>query len=320
MEVPMRPADDSADVFAVSGRELEALLDNLPSAHGCDALRITGESGRWRMPRGRRFRPPGKRAKPMARAPWRIRFVYFANVDDHASFVEYHHALVSAEVLLDRVFAACALGLVPVHPSLEASDEEQLYLRPHRGSFARITPEYRRWYSQDDLPRQHPLTLEELAVELAREHSLAHEDATERAANQSGALRQADQAWLIARSRVAVNCRPLHATEFRALVDALEAVYDVPRADPAIVRANTDIALRAAATLGAVMKEFVPAPFGTPALAQAFASFHCAHLQRVADASRRTGMLQARRSATLSWFSAKRARMHAELQARLAAR
>lgn len=316
----MRPAETSADVSAVSERELEALLGNLPSAHGCDAVRAAGESVRWRMPRGRRFRPPGKRAKPMARGPWRIRFVYFANVDDHASFVEYHHALVSAEVLLDRVFAACALGLAPIHPTLEAPDEEQLFVRPHRGSFARITPEYRRWYSQDDLPRQYPLTREELAAELMQEHGLAREEAMERAANQSEALRQADQAWLIERSKVPASSRPLHAAEFRMLVDAIEAAYDVPRADPAIVRANTEIARRAAATLGAVTKEFMPAPFRNPALAQAFASFHCAHLQRVAEASRRTGMLQARRSATLSWFSAKRARIHAELQARLAAR
>jgi hypothetical protein len=307
----------------VSDREVNALLDNLPSAHGnlvvqpvINASGLTGRLRAWK----RRFNDPAKRARRAARVMRHIRFVYFAHVDDDSLFGEYHHELVTAEVLLDRVLAARASGMKAVHPGLQNDAEERLFTRPQRGSFLQVTPEYIRWYGRDGIRRDIPMVREELAIELMGEFAYSYSDALDVAINNSGALDRADQGWLLARAKAPISCRPLHATEFRQLAKAIEAAYNVPHGDPKVAQANVEIARRAAATLGAVMDEYVETPFTTPELAQAFVDFHSAHLQRVADASRLAGLLPIPINGVMGWFTAKRARIYAEVQARLAAR
>lgn len=313
--------DSAMDTVAVSDREVGALLTNLPSAHDVcmvqPAATAVGLGHRMRA-WTRRMSDPAKRARRAARVVRHIRFVYFANVDDDSLFGEYHHELVTAEVLMDRVLAARAAGLKAVHPTLRGDAEEQLFTRPLRGSFTQVTPEYIRWYGRDGIRRELPMVREDLAIELMGEYAYHYSDALNIATQNSGALSRNDQAWLIKRAKAPISCRPLHATEFRQLVKAIEAAHNVPFGDTGVVHANIEIARRTAATLGALMDEYVETPFRTPQLSQAFADFHSAHLQRVADASRLTGMLPLPLSGVLGWFSAKRARIYAEVQARLA--
>lgn len=315
--------DQAMDTSAISDQEVGTLLSNLPSAHGpktvrqpVEAASLTNRLRAWK----RRLNDPAKRARRAARVTRHIRFVYFAHVDDDSLFGEYHHELVSAEVLLDRVLTARATGMKAVHPTLPGDAEEQLFNRPPRGSFYQVTPEYIRWYGRDGIRRALPMVREELAIELMGEYAYSYTDALDIATNNSGALTRNDQTWLLARSKAPISCRPLHATEFRQLVKAIEAAYDVPHGDATVSRANREIAHRAAAMLGAVLDEYVETPFTTPELAQAFADFHSAHLQRIAAATRVTGLLPMPVTGVLGWFSAKRARIYAEVQARLAVR
>lgn len=314
--------DRAIDPAAISDREVGALLSNLPSAHGPQIVQpVLGASslgGRLRAWK-RRFSDPAKRARRAARVTRHIRFVYFSNVDDDSLFGEYHHELVTAEVLLDRVLAARASGMKALHPSLPGDAEERLFTRPLRGSFYQVTPEYIRWYGRDGVRRNVPMVREELAIELMGEYAYSYSEAMDVATQHSGALTRADQNWLLARAKSPISCRPLHATEFRQLVNAIEAAYVVPRGDTTVAHANADIAHRAAAMLGALLDEYVETPFTTPKLAQAFTDFHSAHLQRVAAASRLVGLLPMPVTGVLGWFSAKRARIYAEVQARLAA-
>jgi hypothetical protein len=324
-EQSKRSTDDENVIAAaaVSDREVDALLTNLPSAHDvCIVPRTAnavGSSNRMHVWR-RRMSDPAKRARRAARVIRHIRFVYFANVDDDSLFADYHHELVTAEVLMDRVLAARSAGMKAVHPILTSDAEEQLFVRPLRGSFTQVTPEYIRWYGRDGVRRDLPMVREDLAIELMGEYAYTYSHAMDIATNNSGALPRNDQSWLIARSRAPISCRPLHATEFRQLVKAIEAAHSVPQGDTTVVQANIEIARRAAATLGAVMDEYVEVPFHTPALAEAFSEFHRAHLQRVADASRIASLLPLPINGMLGWFTAKRARIYAEVQARLASR
>jgi len=315
--------DQASDAANVSNREVTALLSNMPSAHGAKAVPPATESSglgyrlrAWK----RRLNDPAKRARRAARVTRQIRFVYFAHVDDDSLFGEYHHELVTAEVLLDRVLAARASGMKAVHPFLWSDAEESLFQRPLRGSFSQVTPEYIRWYGRDGGRRDVPMVREELAIELMGEYAYSYADAMDIATRHSGALGRDDQAWLLMRSRAPITCRPLHATEFRQLVTAIEAAYEVPPGDVTVMQANKEIARRAAALLGAVLDEYVETPFGTPQLAEAFADFHSAHLQRVAAATRFKGLLPMPVTGVLGWFSAKRARIYADVQARLAVR
>jgi hypothetical protein len=305
-----------------SNREVTALLSNMPSAHGAQVAPVLESPGLGHRLRAwkRRLHDPAKRARRAARVTRHIRFVYFAHVDDDSLFGEYHHELVTAEVLLDRVLAARASGMKAVHPFLWGDAEERLFMRPLRGSFQQVTPEYIRWYGRDGVRRDVPMVQEELAIELMSEFAYSYTDAINMATRQSGALGRMDQAWLLMRSRTPITCRPLHATEFRQLVKAIETAYDVPSGDASITHANKDIARRAAAMLGAVLDEYVETPFTTPELAAAFADFHSEHLQRVANATRLKGLLPMPVTGVLGWFSAKRARIYAEVQARLAVR
>lgn len=320
-----RPIDNEnvIDTAAVSDREVSALLTNLPSAHDvCVVHSTVGAISPGHRMHGwrRRMNDPAKRARRAARVIRHIRFVYFANVDDDGLFADYHHELVTAEVLMDRVLAARSAGMKAVHATLTGDAEEQLFVRPLRGSFTQVTPEYIRWYGRDGIRRDVPMVREDLAIELMGEYAYTYSHAMDVATNNSGALSRDDQSWLIARSRAPISCRPLHATELRQLVKAIESAHNVPYGDSAVVQANVEIARRAAAMLGAVIDEYVETPFHTPALAEAFAEFHRAHLQRVADASRIASLLPLPINGMLGWFSAKRARIYAEVQARLASR
>ena len=307
----------------MSDREVGELLNNLPSAHGASkassvvgASGLTGRLRAWK----RRFNDPAKRARRAARAIRHIRFVYFAHVDDDSLFGEYHHELVTAEVLFDRALAARASGMRALNPTLTGDAEDHLFVRPPRGSFYDVTPEYIRWYGRDGIRRNLPMVREELAIELMGEYAYSYNQALNVATSNSGALAREDQTWLLARAKAPIYCRPLHATEFRQLVKAIEAAYNVPHGDANVTRANVEIARRAAAMLGALMDEYIDTPFRTPELAKAFADFHSAHLQRVADASRMLALLPVPITGVMGWFSAKRARIYAEVQARLAAR
>jgi len=312
-DFPARPLQgDAFNPAEVSDPEVGRLLDDLPSAHGAQAL----QDGRaWK----RRFQDPAKRARRAARVVRHIRFVYFAHVDDDSLFGEYHHDLVSAEVLMDRVLAARAAGMKAVHSHLHGDIEERLLNRPPRGSFLQVTPEYIRWYGRDGARRAQPMVREELAIELMDEYACGYNEALDIATNHSGALARVDQAWLLARAKTPIYCRPLHATEFQQLVHAIEAAYHAPVGDAQVMRSNKEIARRAAAVLGTVLDDYVETPFHTQALADAFCEFHGAHLLRVAHA-RLAGLQPMPVTGVLGWFSAKRARIYAEVQARLAAR
>ena len=301
---------DAVNTAHVSDREVGRLLSDLPSAHGAHTV----QDGRvWK----RRFSDPAKRARRASRVVRHIRFVYFSHVDDDRLYDDYHHELVTAEVLMDRVLAARASGMKAVHPYLHSDMEDRLFSRPPRGSFVQVTPEYIRWYGRDGMRRGEPMVREELAIELMGEYGYSYNDALDIATNNSGALVRMDQAWLLARTKTPIYCRPLHATEFQRLARAIEGAYDVPSSDASVVKANMDIARRAAAVLGTVMDEFVETPFQAPALAEVFADFHRAHLLRVAHA-RLAGLQPMPVTGVLGWFSAKRARIYAEVQARLA--
>lgn len=304
--------NSAANTAGVSDREVGKLLSDLPSAHGSQA--VSG-SHAWK----RRLHDPAKRARRAARVVRHVRFVYFANVDDDSLFGDYHDDLVTAEVLMDRVLAARAAGAKAVQLHLHGDVEERIFNRPPRGSFYQVTPEYIRWYGRDGARRAEPMVREELAIELMDEYGYGYSTALDIATTNSGALTRADQAWLLARAKSPIYLRPLHATEFHQLIRAIEAAYNADFGHSNVVRANMDIARRAAAILGTVMDEYVEAPFHTPELAEAFAEFHCAHLLRVAHA-RLAGLQPMPVTGVLGWFSAKRARIYAEVQARLAAR
>jgi hypothetical protein len=159
--------DQATDSSAISDREVSVLLSNLPSAHGSQAVPSTMETsslGHRLRAWTRRLHDPAKRARRAARVTRHMRFVYFAHVDDESLFGEYHHQLVTAEVLLDRVLAARASGMKAVHTGLSGDAEEQLFNRPPRGSFYQVTPEYVRWYGRDGVRRALPMVREELAI------------------------------------------------------------------------------------------------------------------------------------------------------------
>lgn len=307
------------DTAAVSDREVGTLLSDLPSAHGSSSRSaLVVEQGMRLYPWKRRLHDPAKRARRAARAIRHIRFVYFTHVDDDSLVSAYHHDLVTAEVLLDRVLAARASGMKAIHPDLHGDAEDRLFTRPPRGSFYQVTPEYIRWYGRDGARRAEPMVREELAIELMSEYAYSYSEAMDIATSNSGALTRTNQAWLLARARTPIYCRPLHATEFRQLVKTIESAYEAPQSG-GIGQANAEIARRAAAVLGMMFDEYVETPFHIPALAQAFAEFHGAHLQRVATA-RLAGLRPMPVVGVLGWFSARRARIYAEVQARLAAR
>lgn len=248
----------------------------------------------------------------------RIRFVYFSVNDESARRAHYHHYLIKAELLLDRVLAARAAGLRAMAPALGNAAEARATVRPPRNLFHPQTLEYRRWYDEGGAPRPHPLSQESLAALLMSMDGLSREEARDRAVHRSHALAESDQAWLLGRRRLPLAQRPLNESECRTLILAIDGIHEASAGLSHVESANREIALRVAAMLGAMMDEYVAAPFRLDVLNQAFNEQHLVHLRQTMaerQAASATGVLCVGPTA---WFAAKAARMHAEHQVGLA--
>jgi hypothetical protein len=298
----------TAKRFAVSAPSIDALLGDLPTAHRA-------------LPIGRRIAGQGCHgAKAATRSnaasnKTRIRFVYFPVVDDNDRWAACHQHLIIAEILLSRVLAARAAGLRPMAPSLDYAAEARATVRPPQAMFHPATLEYRRWYRADGTTRAQPLTQEALSLRLAATDDLPMKEARARVARRSHALPAADQAWLIDRRNTPLERRPLNQVECRALVEALDGVWQSSAGTSHVEHANRRIALRVAAALGSLLDEYVASPFKSAALSEAFSEHHLAHLRQTIENSRQaesaSGTLLAGPKA---WFAAKTARMRAEHQ------
>lgn len=305
-----------AEPAAVAVSFVENLLGQLPTAHRAPLIgrRIVGygchgESQVRLVPGSRTGAAPARSA--------RIRFVYERvqeSTDRHASC---HQHLVTAEVLLDRVLAACAAGLRPMAPALDYAAEARATVQPPRGLFHASTLEYRRWYDAAGNVRLQPLSQEALAAELVAE-GLSAEQARERACHRSHALPGADQAWLIDRRNMPLHCRPLNQAEFHSLAAAVEGAYLAQGVSAHTVQANRQIAVRVAGLLGSLLDEYVVSPFSTPVLSEAFSERHLAHLRQTIMASRQAESNSRVLAGPRAWFAAKAARMRAEHQLGLA--
>ncbi len=249
----------------------------------------------------------------------RIRFVYVPAHESYDPCAAYHEHLVKAELLLGRVIAAYAAGIRPVAPRLDDAAEARATVKPPRNLFPTTTLEYQRWYHDDGSARPHPLSQEALAERLAAS-GLPIRQALDRAIHRSHALPAAEQAWLVRRRALPLEQRPLNGCEFRALIDALDAVWRVPAGVPQVALANRRIALRVAAALAGMLDEYVAPPFAVAALNDAFNARLLARLQRTIETSRRRagsacGVLLV---GPYAWFAAKATRMRAEHQIGLA--
>ncbi len=301
-----------AKSVAVNVPPVDVLLGDLPTAHRA-------------LPIGRRIAGQGCHGTKVdafasdAGHRMRVRFVYFPTVDDNDRRVAYHQHLMVAEVLLGRVLATRAAGLRPMAPSLDYAAEARATVRPPQAMFHPATLEYRRWYRADGTARAQPLTQEALSLRLAATDDLPMKEARARVAQRSHALPALDQAWLIDRRNTPLERRPLNQVECRALVDALDGVWQSSAGASHVERANRRIALRVAAVLGSLLDEYVASPFKSAALSEAFNEHHLAHLRQTIENSRQaesaSGTLLAGPKA---WFAAKTARMRAEHQIGLA--
>ena len=306
----------SARSTAVFFPAIEALLVDLPSAHRALPIgrRIAGQGCHGTMPTvaSAGIKTPRSLAS-------RVRFVYFPSSDDGDCRLACHQHLVRAEVLLDRVLAACAAGLRPMAPALDHAAEARAMVCPPRGMFHPATLEYRRWFRPDGTARTQPLSQEALSLRLAATDNLSMKEARARVARRSHALPAADQAWLIDRRRTALERRPLNQAEYRSLAEALDGIWQTSAGNSHGDRANRRIALRVVAVLGSLLDEFVASPFQSAALSEAFNEHHLAHLRQSIENSREaesaSGVLLAGPKA---WFAAKTARMRAEHQIGLA--
>jgi hypothetical protein len=298
----------TAKPFAVSAPSIDALLGDLPTAHRALPIgrRIAGQ-GCHGAKAATRFNAAGNKI--------RIRFVYFPVVDDNDRWAACHQHLIVAEILLSRVLAARAAGLRPMAPSLDYAAEARATVRPPQAMFHPATLEYRRWYRADGTARAQPLTQEALSLRLAATDDLPMKEARARVARRSHALPTTDQAWLIDRRNTPLERRPLNQVECRALVEALDGVWQSSAGASHMEHANRRIALRVVAALGSVLDEYVASPFKSAALSEAFNEHHLAHLRQTIENSRQaefaSGTLLAGPKA---WFAAKTARMRAEHQ------
>jgi hypothetical protein len=312
----MREAIPATSV-AVSVPTIEAMLDDLPTAHPALPIgrRIAGHGCHG----ARSPATPAGAGFSVSPHAARIRFVYFSSNDDGDRRMACHHYLVHAEVLLGRVLAARAAGLRPMAPALDQAAEARALVRPPRGLFHAATLEHRRWFDADGSARTQPLSQESLAAQLALADGLPMEEARHRAAHRSHALPAADQAWLIDRRNTPLSQRPLDQTEFQALASAIDGVWQACAGSSHGERANRRIALCVAAMLGDLLDEYIAAPFEVDALAQAFTERHLIHLRQTIESSRQaessSGVLL---TGPTAWFAAKAARMRAEHQIGLA--
>ena len=302
----------TARSVAVSAPSVDVLLGDLPTAHRA-------------LPIGHRIAGHGCHGtQAIARSngtghTTRIQFVYFPVVDDNDRLTAYHRHLITAEILLGRVLAARAAGLRPMAPALDYAAEARATVRPPQAMFHRATLEYRRWYRADGTARIQPLTKEALSLRLAATDNVSMKEARARVARRSHALPAVDQAWLIDRRNTPLERRPLNQVECRALVDALDGVWQASDGTSHVERANRRIALRVVAVLGSLLDDYVASPFKSAALSEAFNEHHLAHLRQTIENSRRaesaSGTLLA---GPMAWFAAKTARMRAEHQIGLA--
>ncbi len=304
-----------ADQPALPDSTIDLLLNDLPTAHPALAIgrRLVGQDchGVSRLPVH-----DGK--PPAARHDVRVRFVYLPVRETQDAYATFHGHLVTAEMLLDRVMAARAVGLRPVAPALDDMAEARATVRPPRDLFSAATLEYRRWYEDDGTARPQPLTQEALAAQLVA-GGLSRRQALDRALHRSHALAAADQEWLIRRRELPLEQRPLNRSEFRALVDAVDGAWQAPAGTRRVARADRQIALRVAAALASMLDEYVAPPFRAAALNEAFNECLVARLRQTIEASRQAdsgyGVLLAGPEA---WFAAKAVRMRAEHQIGLA--
>lgn len=289
------------------------MLNDLPTAHHALSVghRLAGHDGQGLT----RF--SGRQA-----LDWHAAHVHFVYVSAHEAYdpcAAYHQHLVRAEVLLDRVVAAYASGLRPLAPELDDACEARATVRPPRSQFSTATLEYRRWYDDHGAVRPQPLTQEALVEQLVAS-GVSMRQALDRAIHRSHALRAADQLWLIRRRASPLGQRPLNGSEFRSLVDALDAAWQAPAGARHVAWANRRVALRVAEALAGLLDEYVAPPFAVAALNEAFSTCLLARLRRTIEASRRRsgsacGVLLVGPNA---WFAAKATRMRAEHQIGLA--
>ena len=292
------------------------MLSNLPTAHRAPPIgrRIVGQGchGQAQIPL-----VADSRAHATPTRSARIRFVYTPVQDSTDRHATYHHHLVTAEVLLDRVLAARAAGLRAMAPMLDYAAEARATVQPPRGLFHTSTLEHRRWYDAAGIVRYQPLSQEALTAALVAD-GLSVEQARDRACHRSHALPGADQAWLLERRNTPLEQRPLNQAEFRTLITAVEGAYQTPALAPHNMRANRQIAMRVAELLGSLLDEYVASPFSVPALSDAFSERHLSHLRQSIVDSRQVESDSRVLAGPRAWFAAKAARMWAEHQLGLA--
>ena len=297
---------------AVSAPSVDAMLGDLPTAHLPFPLgdRLAAQSFHGVQ--------AASRVHTSLHKP-RIRFVYFPPVDDDGYRGRYHLHLVTAEILLARMLAACAADLRPMAPALDYADEARATVRPPRGAFHPATLEYRRWHRPDGKVRAQPLTMEALAWRLAAADDLSMKEARVRVARYSHALAATDQAWLIDRRNTPLSRRPLNQAECRELVDALDGLWQASAGTSHVERANRQIALRTVAMMGNLLDEYVASPFKSTRLSEVFNEYHLSHLRQTIEDSRRVDSAPVSLLAgPKAWFAAKKERMRAEHQVGLA--
>lgn len=192
----------------------------------------------------------------------------------------YHRDLIEAELLLERAVAAAAADLRPIHPKLGMVAIQHAVQRPARAHMQGEvgTPEYVRWYESGGSARLRPLTKEALVRVLARGDGLSNSAAAHLVEMHSYALSAEDTAWVEARAVRAVDERPLDASEFHQLVQALEAAYRGAQGQPDPVRRNAALAVQAAGIIGGLFESYQASPFPSFELSRSFQQAHATHL------------------------------------------
>jgi hypothetical protein len=293
---------------------LAELLNSLPTAHGLRTQEIVRLQLLQHRRRGRQSRARTSidgSAPPMHMELPRIRFVFITDADE-SEVSSYHDALITAEVMLDRMLLARLAGFRPIHPGLDADAEHRLFERPARGAFEGHPPEYRRWYTSLGSARALPLDVDELTNELMEEDALDAVTARHKAQCASLALAVEDQRWLLERSRQPADHRPLHASDFSEMVASIELALSPPDGHIAAARANYEIAHRAAAAIGGMLDQYTRSPFRKLSLSAAYEHFHGEHLDRLAVALLTVPTQPSQHLSAAAWIAEKRAHRGAE--------
>lgn len=226
------------------------------------------------------------------RSPSAFRLL-FAQEDGHPEAVAHNSAAVVAEMLWSRAQKAAQSELPPVNTRHGRASNQRWRQRPGFTDHPVGSAEHLRWFTSTGMSRAVPLSLEALTLEIMAVHGLGVTSATA-LAQQSQALTQQDQGWLMARAVTPIERRPLDDTEFRQLVRALEQVHVVLRGQPDLApnRARVEAAV---GTLAGWFAEYHPSPFVDPILTGVFNRAHRRHLERrAAWAERRLALISAR--------------------------